>query len=122
MRFDRERIRQLSRQRLGYDRLRPGQEAAIQSLVEGHDTLAVMPTGSGKSAVYQLAGMRLIGPVVVVSPLIALRRDQMESIEEQRIGPAALVNSTLSSADRAAALDELARRADRANGAHRSAG
>ncbi len=110
MRYDRERIRQLSRQRLGYDRLRPGQEAAIQSLIEGHDTLAVMPTGSGKSAIYQLAGMQLPGPVIVVSPLIALQRDQMESIEEQRIGAVALVNSTLSSADRAETLDELSRR------------
>ena len=110
MRYDRERLRHLSQQRLGYDRLRPGQEAAIQALIEGHDTLAVMPTGSGKSAIYQLAGMQLSGPVIIVSPLIALQRDQVETIEEQQIGEAALVNSTLTSADREATLEDLAHR------------
>lgn len=53
----RERIRRITRERLGFDHLRPGQEAAIQSVLAGRDTLAVMPTGAGKSAIYQIAGL-----------------------------------------------------------------
>src|SRR4051812_33577377 len=79
----------------GYGHLRPGQEAALRSIFEGHDTLVVMPTGSGKSLIYQAAGKLLAGPTVVVSPLIALQRDQVEAIEEQDLGAAALVNSSV---------------------------
>ena len=49
----------------------------------GRDTLAVMSTGSGKSAIYQIAGLLLDGPTIVVSPLIALQEDQMDSVEER---------------------------------------
>jgi len=97
---NRERIRRTAHDVFDYERLRPGQEAAIQSIVEGHDTLAVMPTGSGKSAIYQIAGTLLPGPTVIISPLIALQRDQVEAIEEQDAGRVALVNSTLSAAER----------------------
>ncbi len=86
-------VRRIARERLGYNELRPGQEEAILSVLEGRDTLAIMPTGSGKSAVYQIAGYLLPGPTVVISPLIALQRDQTESIEGQEIGGAARVNS-----------------------------
>jgi ATP-dependent DNA helicase RecQ len=51
---------------LGFKSLRPGQREAIQALLEGHDTLLVQPTGSGKSAVYQIAGALLEGPTVIV--------------------------------------------------------
>ena len=83
---NRERIRRTAHDVFDYDRLRPGQEAAIQSIVEGRDTLAVMPTGSGKSAIYQIAGHLLPGPTVIISPLIALQRDQVEAIEAQDAG------------------------------------
>lgn len=79
----------------GYAHLRPGQEAALHSIFEGHDTLVVMPTGSGKSMIYQAAGKLLAGPTVIVSPLIALQWDQVELIEEQDLGSAALVNSCM---------------------------
>ena len=71
-----EDIRRLARERMGFDELRPGQLESVESVLAGHDTLCVMSTGSGKSAIYQLAGMLLPGPAVVVSPLIALQRDQ----------------------------------------------
>jgi ATP-dependent DNA helicase RecQ len=100
-------VDQTARERLGYERLRPGQEEAITALLEGRDTLAVMPTGAGKSAIYQIAGALIPGATVVVSPLIALQQDQVEAIVEEDIGGAALVNSTLSAMEREEALTEL---------------
>ncbi|MDP9401445.1 MAG: DEAD/DEAH box helicase, partial [Actinomycetota bacterium] len=70
-----EQIRKLARERLGFEELRPGQLESIRSVVAGRDTLAVMSTGSGKSAIYQLAGLLTDGPTVVISPLIALQQD-----------------------------------------------
>jgi len=93
------RIRRLARTRLGLSRLRPGQLEAVKALAKGRDVLVVMPTGAGKSAVYQLAGLMLDGPTVVVSPLIALQRDQLENLarhgEEAGLGAVA-VNSAQS--------------------------
>jgi len=73
-------IRRTAKERFGWRKLRPGQAEAIKALVKGADVLVVMPTGSGKSAVYQLAGLLLDGPTVVVSPLIALQRDQLAGL------------------------------------------
>jgi ATP-dependent DNA helicase RecQ len=100
-------IERLARQRFGYEELRPGQEEAIRAVLDGDDTLAVMPTGSGKSAIYQIAGLMTPGPTVVVSPLIALQRDQVEAIEEKEAGGAARVNSGVRQADRREALESL---------------
>ncbi len=68
----------------------------MQAVVAGRDTLAVLPSGAGKTAIYQVAGQLLDGPVVVVSPLIALQRDQVERLAEieDRAGRAAQLNST----------------------------
>lgn len=96
----RDTIRKIAREEFGYERLRGGQEAAIQSVIEGRDTLAVMPTGSGKSAIYQIAGGLLDRPVIVISPLIALQYDQVQAIAEQDIGNAAVLNSTLAEGER----------------------
>ena len=74
-------VAELARTRLGFDGLRPGQEEAVRAVLGGRDVLAVMPTGSGKSAIYQLAALELPGPTIVVSPLIALQRDQVEAID-----------------------------------------
>jgi len=70
-------IEELARQRLGFPGLRAGQGRAVEAAVAGRDVLAVLPTGSGKSAIYELAGMLRDGPTVVVSPLIALQDDQL---------------------------------------------
>ena len=101
-------IRRLAAERLGFDDLRPGQLEGIESVLAGRDSLCIMSTGSGKSAIYQLAGLLLDGPTVVVSPLIALQRDQVESIEgEDGDGAeAALLNSTLSERARERTLEE----------------
>ncbi len=87
-------IEKTARETLDLENLWPGQEEAVRSILEGHDTLVVRPTRSGKSAIYQIAGLMLSGSTVVVSPLIALQKDQVDSINEQDAAEAAVVNST----------------------------
>ena len=96
-----------ARELLGFKHLRPGQEEAVRAVLAGRDTLAVLPTGSGKSAIYELATALGGGPTVVVSPLLALQRDQIEKIEDEHIGSAAALNSTLSGTKREELLEEL---------------
>lgn len=67
-------IESVAREKLGFENLLPGQREAIESVLEGHDTLVVQPTGSGKSAIYQIAGLLIDGATVIVSPLIALQK------------------------------------------------
>jgi ATP-dependent DNA helicase RecQ len=95
------------KEKLAFDALRPGQHQALQAVLEGHDTLAVLPTGSGKSAIYQIAGLMIDGPTIVVSPLIALQRDQREAIENGELATVALVNSLELADDREKAFDGL---------------
>src|SRR5262249_35084996 len=64
--------------------LRPSQRQTVDAVVSGRDTLAVLPTGSGKSAIYQVAGLTIGGLTLVISPLIALQRDQIRSIAGRR--------------------------------------
>jgi len=104
------RVRTLARRKLGITHLRPGQEQAIEAVLSGRDTLVVMPTGAGKSAIYQLAAQLLPGPTVIVSPLIALQHDQTESIAEHDLGSVAEVNTTVGVAERREALEELEER------------
>lgn len=101
-------IQKIAQSQFGYEQFRPGQQAAIQSIVEGRDTLAVMPTGSGKSAIYQIAGLMIPGATVVVSPLLALQQDQREAIETQEVAKVGVVNSTISNSDREAIFAALA--------------
>jgi ATP-dependent DNA helicase RecQ len=96
-------IRQLARERLGFERLRPGQLQAVEAAVEGRDVLAVLPTGGGKSAIYELAGLLQAGPTVIVSPLIALQDDQLAHLRAAGL-PAIVVNSQQSAGARAASL------------------
>ena len=107
MKTDKRQVRRIMREKFGYADFRPGQEAAIRSVLDGHDTLAVLPTGLGKSMIYQMAEQVLHGPTVVISPLIALQRDQVESIEESDVGKAALVNSTMRETKREEVLQDL---------------
>jgi ATP-dependent DNA helicase RecQ len=102
------RIRRIARERLGYGRLRPGQEEAMLAAATGRDTLVVMPTGAGKSAIYQVAGMLTPGATVVVSPMISLQRDQVAALEDRDAGGAAELNSTISADDRREAFEGLA--------------
>lgn len=100
-------LHQIAQERFGYDQLHPGQEIAIQAILNGHDTLVVMPTGSGKSAIYQLAAFLISGPTVVVSPLLALQRDQSQAIAQQDVGDAAIINSQVQKSEREEAFEEL---------------
>ncbi|MFC5823293.1 RecQ family ATP-dependent DNA helicase [Nonomuraea insulae] len=90
------RLRATAHQRFGYHDLRPGQQEAMTHLLNGRDVLLVMPTGGGKSAVYQVPALLLDGPAIVVSPLIALQRDQVTGLLEADAGGAVAVNSTTS--------------------------
>ena len=85
----------------GFDTFRDGQEAVIKKILEGKSALAVFPTGSGKSLCYQLSALLLDGLTLVVSPLIALMKDQIDFLHERDI-PAARLDSTLE-------LDEVRR-------------
>ncbi|PKO06330.1 MAG: hypothetical protein CVU41_06280 [Chloroflexi bacterium HGW-Chloroflexi-3] len=79
----------------GFSSFRPGQEEAIQSLLSGKHTVAVMPTGSGKSLIFQLAALHHPGTTLVISPLIALMKDQVDSLEKHGIS-ATFINSSIS--------------------------
>src|SRR4051794_15151199 len=87
-------IEKVAREKFGFESLRRGQKEAVTAVLRGHDTLVVQPTGSGKSAIYQIAGLLLEGSTVIVSPLIALQKDQVDSIQEQAPAEAVAVNST----------------------------
>jgi ATP-dependent DNA helicase RecQ len=100
-------IEEAAREALGVEGLRPGQKIAIAAALSGRDTLAVMPTGSGKSAIYQVAGALIEGTTVVVSPLVALQHDQARSIAELDAGEAVQVNSSGGERRHAAALDAV---------------
>src|SRR2546426_6238289 len=82
------------RTHFGFDSFRPGQAEAIQCLLDGRHALAVMPTGSGKSLIYQLAALHRPGVTLVISPLIALMQDQVDGLTRRGI-PATSVSSTI---------------------------
>src|SRR2546430_12338346 len=96
-------IRELARTRLGFERLRPGQLRAVAAAARGRDVLAVLPTGGGKSAIYELAGLLRTGPTVIVSPLIALQDDQLAHLRAAGLS-ATVLNSKQAIGARAAAL------------------
>lgn len=97
----------VAREVFGWSDLRPGQAAAVDAVVAGADTVAVLPTGAGKSAIYQIGGRLRGGLTVVVSPLLALQQDQVESLTDRELAAAAL-NSRLSTRARRDLLDRLA--------------
>ncbi len=99
----------LARDVMGLPALRPGQLEVAEAVVAGRDALAIMATGYGKSAIYQLAGLAIEGPTLVISPLIALQRDQVEHLQANAgLGGAAAVSSHVSERDREAALEDAA--------------
>jgi ATP-dependent DNA helicase RecQ len=101
-----QRIRRVARERFGWSALRPGQEKVVAAVVGGRDALAVMATGYGKSAIYQIAGVLIDGPTIVVSPLIALQRDQVGDLAASDAGGAAAVSSAVDASKRREALQD----------------
>ena len=93
-------IRAIARERFGVEALRPEQEQAIQALLEARDTLVVLPTGFGKSLIYQVTALLLDGPTIVVSPLIALLHDQERKLRERGVS-VVRIDSTLTTSARA---------------------
>lgn len=85
---------ELLRSRFGFSDFREGQEEVIEAVMAGADVLTIMPTGSGKSLCYQLPALAFDGVTLVVSPLIALMKDQVDGLQRRSI-PAAFINSTL---------------------------
>src|SRR4051812_45803750 len=100
-------IERVARETFGFEALRPGQREAIESVLQGRDTLVVMSTGSGKSAIYEIAGFIKPGVTVVISPLIALQRDRIEAIEKRVPGEAAGVNSNVAEGEKREAMEEF---------------
>src|SRR5689334_6582709 len=94
------------RRTFGLDQLRPGQREVIEAVLAGRDTLAIMPTGAGKSLCYQLPALHLEGMTIVVSPLIALMKDQVDKLRELGLD-AVEINSTISGRKERAALEDI---------------
>ncbi|WP_137173281.1 ATP-dependent DNA helicase RecQ [Massilia sp. HP4] len=103
----RNTIRRLLDAVFGIAQLREGQQRVIDSVLDGKDTLAIMPTGGGKSLCYQIPAKMLEGITVVVSPLISLMKDQLEKLEEIGIR-SVQVNSSLCAEEEHAALEAIA--------------
>jgi ATP-dependent DNA helicase RecQ len=102
----RNAIAKLLRGVFGIERLRDGQQHVIDSVLDRQDTLAIMPTGSGKSLCYQIPAKMLGGTTIVVSPLISLMKDQLEKLCELGIR-AAQLNSSLTADEQQAALEGI---------------
>ena len=98
----------LLQERFGYPEFRPGQTAAVESVLAGRDTLVILPTGGGKSLCYQVPALVLDGLTVVISPLISLMKDQVDALEARGL-PATYVNSTLSAAEVSARMARVQR-------------
>ena len=93
-----ETAQQILKQYFGYDTFRPGQAEIVRQILEGKDVMAVMPTGAGKSLCYQVPALMLPGVTLVISPLISLMKDQVDSLTDSGV-PCAYVNSALSESD-----------------------
>jgi ATP-dependent DNA helicase RecQ len=104
-----EDARRVARDVFGHPDLHPGQQEAIAGLLEGNDVLLVSATGSGKSLVYQVPGVLIEGCTLLVSPLLALQRDQLDSLPEDRRTAGARISSAETDAQREAALDAALR-------------
>ncbi|HLS08648.1 DNA helicase RecQ [Lentibacillus sp.] len=90
----------------GYHTFRAGQKQTIDNITSGHNTLAVMPTGGGKSLCYQIPGLTLDGTAIIISPLISLMKDQVDALQALGI-PATYINSSLSTAEQQSRLHDI---------------
>jgi ATP-dependent DNA helicase RecQ len=106
MLFPSLRLRRAARNRFGWQKLRRTQLKAMRALLKKHDTLVVLPTGGGKSAIYQVPATLLPGPTIVISPLLALQQDQLNNLNERGLR-AVRISSAETPAKQAAALKEL---------------
>jgi len=101
-------LRVALREKFGFEVFYPGQEEVVSQVMAGQDTLAILATGAGKSLTYQLPALLLEGTTVVVSPLIALMKDQLDMLRERGITDVVALNSTLSEEQDLRARDRIA--------------
>jgi ATP-dependent DNA helicase RecQ len=94
------------KENFGFEKFRPNQEKIIQAILSGQDTLAIMPTGGGKSICFQLPALLLPGITIVISPLIALMKDQVDSLKTNGIS-ACYINSSQSTEEQQYYIDNL---------------
>ncbi|KRM25003.1 MULTISPECIES: RecQ family ATP-dependent DNA helicase [Limosilactobacillus] len=106
--MDEKKIYQELRQRFGFTEFRDGQLATIKAIMGGHNTLAVLPTGGGKSLLYQLPGYLMAETVLVVSPLISLMQDQVDRLHRRGEKGAIMLTGQVYGADRQRLLQNLA--------------
>lgn len=103
----REALEETAARLFGWEQLRDEQREAMHAILDGRDVLAVMPTGSGKSAIYQVPAALLDGPALVVSPLIALQQDQIDALDHSAAPDAVAINSRQSSGANERGLEAL---------------
>ena len=87
-------LRVALREKFGFDSFQPGQEEVVLRVLSGQDTLAILATGAGKSLTYQLSALLLEGTTIVVSPLIALMKDQLDMLRDRGIEEAVAVTAS----------------------------
>ncbi|WP_294151010.1 DNA helicase RecQ [uncultured Selenomonas sp.] len=97
----------LLKEYFGYKSFRPAQEPVVRSLLAGRDTVAIMPTGAGKSICFQIPALMLSGITLVISPLISLMKDQVDALVDAGVA-ATFINSTLTSAEWSARMNDIA--------------
>ena len=101
-------LRASLRANFGFEEFYPGQEEVVSRVLRGENTLAILATGAGKSLTYQLPALILDGTTVVVSPLIALMKDQLDVLRNRGISGVVAINSTLSEDQEQATRDRIA--------------
>ena len=102
------KLQQALKQEFGFENFKPGQAETLTSLVEGHSTLAILPTGTGKSLCYQLYGKFTHQRVLIISPLISLMQDQVEQMKYNGISQVVALTSKLTGQERDFVLHNLA--------------
>ncbi|QLQ35152.1 RecQ family ATP-dependent DNA helicase [Micromonospora robiginosa] len=102
-------LRRAAKNLFGWTALRPNQLAAMRAVMKRHDALVVLPTGAGKSAIYQIPASLIPGPTVVISPLLALQQDQIAALNERQRPElrAVRISSDESAAQQAEAIEEI---------------
>jgi len=101
-----DELRKILRDYWGYDDFRPLQGEAMRAVVDGRDSIVVLPTGGGKSLCYQAPALQMAGLAVIVSPLISLMKDQVDALADCGV-PAACINSTLSYDEKRSVTNEI---------------